>query len=105
MQPERTALAWRRTALSLLVASLGAARLLPAQLGAGAVALGLAGAVWAVALHHLAGRRARRTTARLLRAGDLDHRHGGAHLLAGTALVTGLLGLGGLALVVHHGTG
>lgn len=88
-----------------MVASLGAARLLPTQLGAGAVALGLAGAVWAVVVHQLAGRRTRRATARLLEAGDLAHPRHAAHLLAGTAAVTLLLGLGGLALVLTHARG
>ena len=105
LQPERTALAWRRTALSLLVASLGAARILPTQLGAGAVVLGLAGAVWAVVIHHLAGRRARRATTRLLDIGDLAHPDSAGRLLAGTAAVAVVLGLGGLALVLSHGQG
>ncbi|MEZ0164399.1 DUF202 domain-containing protein [Kineococcus sp. LSe6-4] len=102
LQPERTALAWRRTALSMMVASLGAARVLPSQLGGGAVVLGLIGIVWAVLVHHLAGRRARRSTARLLTAGDLAHPHSAGVLLAGTAAATALLGLGGLALVLHR---
>ncbi|WP_432543344.1 DUF202 domain-containing protein [Kineococcus sp. SYSU DK002] len=99
LQPERTALAWRRTALALVVVSLGAARLLPAQLGAGAVALGAAGAACGVAVHVLAGRRAHRTTARLLATGDLVHPRSGGGLLAVVAGAVTLLGLGGLALV------
>lgn len=105
LQPERTALAWRRTALSLLVTSLGAARVLPPQLGTGAVAIGVAGTLWAVALHLLAGRRTRRASARLISSGDLAHRQHSAHLLAATAAVTGLLGLGGLALVLLRARG
>lgn len=105
LQPERTALAWRRTALSLLIASVGAARVLGAQLGPVAVVLGVVGVVWAVVVHHLAGRRVGRSTARLLDAGDLAHRHHGGQLLAGTALVTFLLGLAGAALVLLHRLG
>ncbi|WP_432561700.1 DUF202 domain-containing protein [Kineococcus sp. SYSU DK003] len=104
LQPERTALAWRRTSLSLLAVSLGAARVLPTQLGTGAVVLGLLGAAWAVGIHHLSGRRVRRATDRLLTAGDLAHPHSGGVLLAGTAAVVLLLGLGGLALVLTHGS-
>ncbi|MBB2902052.1 putative membrane protein [Kineococcus radiotolerans] len=97
LQPERTALAWRRTALSLVVVSLGAARLLPAQLGAGAVVLGVVGAGGGVVVHVLAGRRARRATAGLLTRGDLAGE--GAGLLAVTAATALLLGLGALALL------
>jgi uncharacterized membrane protein YidH (DUF202 family) len=97
-QPERTALAWRRTALSLVVVSLGAARLLPGGARAGAVVLGMAGAGCGALVHVLAARRARRGTARLLSHDDL--RRSGAGLLAVTAAGTLLLGLSALALVV-----
>ncbi|WP_432496906.1 DUF202 domain-containing protein [Kineococcus auxinigenes] len=100
LQPERTALAWRRTALALVVVSLGAARLLPGQLGPGAVVLGVAGAATGVVVHVLAGRRTRRTGARLLARGDLDHPAASAHLLAVTAAACVLLGLSGLLLIV-----
>ncbi|WP_432506092.1 DUF202 domain-containing protein [Kineococcus arenarius] len=103
LQVERTALAWRRTALALVVVSLGAARLLPQQLGAGAVVLGVVGAVAGASVHVLATRRARRTTARLLAAGDLDHPASSAHLQALTAGACLLLGLGAAALVLVHG--
>ncbi|MCI2238695.1 DUF202 domain-containing protein [Paenibacillus sp. TRM 82003] len=103
LQPERTALAWRRTALSLVVAGLGAARLLLPQLGAGAVVLGLFTAATGAVVHVLASRRARRTTARLLASGDLDHPAASAHLIATTAAACALIGLGGLALVVSQG--
>lgn len=55
LQPERTALAWRRTALALEVASLGATRVLPGLLGAWAVipaGLGVALSVWVLVLAH-----------------------------------------------------
>ncbi|WP_432482467.1 DUF202 domain-containing protein [Kineococcus esterisolvens] len=105
LQPERTALAWRRTALSLVVAGLGAARLLLPHLGVGAVVLGLAAAGTGVGVHVLASRRVRRATARLLAAGDLDHPAAAGHLIAATAAACTLLGLGGLVLVVLHGAG
>ncbi|NAZ86544.1 DUF202 domain-containing protein [Kineococcus indalonis] len=105
LQPERTALAWRRTALSLVVAGLGATRLLLPQLGAGAVVLGLAATCTGVLVHVLASRRARRTTERLLRAGDLDDPAASAHLQALTAGACAVLGALALALVLARGAG
>lgn len=98
LQPERTELAWRRTALSAGVLSLVAARVLPAALGhpgwamLGVVGLLGAGAVW------LASQR------RFRRAPD-DPRtpvpSGGGGLLLGTALGFALLGIGGAVVLVH----
>ncbi|WP_337060470.1 DUF202 domain-containing protein [Kineococcus sp. G2] len=104
LQPERTALAWRRTALSLVVVSLAAARLLPPALGPGAVALALAGIGVGVAVHVLALRRSRRQTSRLLREGDLDDTGVAGGLLALTAGACTVLGVGGLVLVLVHGS-
>lgn len=60
LQPERTELAWRRTALSIGVGSLIAARILPLALGEVAwAAIGLAGVVFAVFLWFGARRRYR----------------------------------------------
>jgi uncharacterized membrane protein YidH (DUF202 family) len=66
LQPERTTLAWRRTAISLLVGSVVAARLLAGGLGWWAIAVGatgltVAGTVWALAADR--GRRATRALA------------------------------------------
>ena len=55
LQPERTALAWRRTGLALTVAALVAMRILPEVLGAWAVVpagLGLAAALWVLIAAH-----------------------------------------------------
>ncbi|RWZ67758.1 DUF202 domain-containing protein [Labedella populi] len=56
LQPERTALAWRRTALALVVAAVVGIRVLPTLLGAWAVVPAGAGVVLAVvvlvASHH-----------------------------------------------------
>jgi uncharacterized membrane protein YidH (DUF202 family) len=60
LQPERTALAWRRTALALAVGSLIALRLLPPVLGLWSLAAGLLGTAFAGVIWVLAGRRARR---------------------------------------------
>lgn len=102
LQPERTALAWRRTALSVLVGSAAGARLLAPQLGSVVVAAGVLGGAFGVWLYVSAGTRARRVTATLLRQGHL--RSGpGAGVLAVTALVGGLLGVFALVLVLDHG--
>lgn len=71
LQPERTELAWRRTALALGVGSLVALRLLPVALGHEAWALcGVAG-VAASALLWIASRRRAETINRALaRQGD-----------------------------------
>ena len=71
LQPERTELAWRRTALAVGVGSLVAMRLLPVAFAdawwilAGAVGLLIAGVLWIVAR-----RRGRRTVQVLLARGD-----------------------------------
>jgi uncharacterized membrane protein YidH (DUF202 family) len=61
LQPERTALAWRRTALALAAGALVAVRLLPPVLGLWSLAAALAGTALAGVIWVLAGRRARRT--------------------------------------------
>jgi Domain of unknown function (DUF202) len=50
LQPERTALAWRRTALTVAVGSLVAMRVLSGPLGPAGVALGVAGLLWSLDL-------------------------------------------------------
>ena len=58
LQPERTALAWRRTVLSLLVGGLLALRVLPRSLGAWSFAASLLGLTITAVLWVLAQRRA-----------------------------------------------
>ena len=102
MQPERTALAWRRSALSLLVGSVAGARLLAPQLGVFALVLGVAGCGAGIWTYLAAGVRSRRTTARLLsdrHLGEGPH----AGVLAATAGYCALLGASALFLVVDHG--
>lgn len=68
LQPERTALAWRRTVLALAIGAVFALRLLPPVLGPWSIAMALAGILSAAAMWILAGRRARQVTGVLLRS-------------------------------------
>ena len=65
LQPERTALAWLRTALVITVGSLVGLRVLPHYWGAVGLVLAGAGALSSMALIALAGRRYRSTHRRL----------------------------------------
>jgi uncharacterized membrane protein YidH (DUF202 family) len=60
LQPERTALAWRRTALALVVGSLLGLRVLPQVLGPVGLVVAAAGVVAALAVLAAAHRRYRR---------------------------------------------
>ena len=100
LQPERTELAWRRTALSLSVGSLIALRILPQALdsvfGILPGLLGLAGAAF---LWFTARRRHRRVNAVLLGVSDRALLPDGA-LLSFAASVTTVLGLAGVTIVL-----
>lgn len=72
LQPERTALAWRRTALALVVAAVIGIRVLPMLLGAWAVIPAGAGVVLAVVVLVVSHRRYREQHARLTSASS-DH--------------------------------
>lgn len=96
LQPERTALAWRRTGLSMIAATLIALRTVPQLLGAWTLVplLGLVAA--AVAATWMAHRRYQAHHARLT-AGEGDRvPFSGGRLAALTAVVT--LGLGAACL-------
>jgi len=70
LQPERTALAWRRTGLALLTGSLVAARILPELFGPSSALLGVAGAAAAAALLAAVHRRYRSHHRTLHQHGD-----------------------------------
>jgi putative membrane protein len=71
LQAERTALAWRRTALAMAVAAVGGGRLAAPVLGFLAVLLGAVGLVQAALVAYAAGRRYRAVHRSLCVGGDL----------------------------------
>jgi hypothetical protein len=71
LQPERTALAWRRTGLALTVGSLIGLRVLPPLLGPAAYVLAGLGVVASLAVLAAAHRRYRRVHRLLLAARDV----------------------------------
>jgi 4-amino-4-deoxy-L-arabinose transferase-like glycosyltransferase len=97
LQPERTRLAWRRTLLTLTVATLIALRVLPPVLGTWTLGVGVAGLLATTALWLLAGRRARQVQAALVR---LQGRMPDGGLLLGLTLVVGSGAVLGLLVVV-----
>lgn len=100
VQPERTSLAWQRTALALAVGSLAAGRLLEPTTGPVIWVLAAAGVLAAGALGFAGGRRAHRWAEALAGGDGLAP---GGRLLAAAALGTLLLGLTGAALVLVLG--
>ncbi len=63
LQPERTALAWRRSTLALVVGAALALRLLPGLLGPWSLAIGIGGLLLAAALWAAGAARVRRVRA------------------------------------------
>ena len=96
LQPERTALAWRRTALALVVGSLLGLRVLPQLLGPGGLAVAAAGVIAALGVLGAAHLRYRRVH-RILTSGSAGP---GTTALPGgalPALVAGLTACAGIA--------
>ena len=99
-QAERTALAWRRTALSVAIGSLISLRVLPPQLGPLGYAVAALGLLWSLDLT-LTARRRYRDGSRLLHEGAVAPARGvPAPTLARTAAATGIVGLAALVFVV-----
>ena len=97
LQPERTALAWRRTVLALALGAAVALRILQPVLGVWSIAVGVAGLVSAAVMWILAGRRAHQVTRALLHAsGPLP----GGGLLFQVALTVTAGGVLGVVFVV-----
>ena len=92
LQPERTALAWRRTALTIAVGAVVSFRLLPPVLGLWSIGVGVAGLLLSAATWILAGRRVRRVQQALL-SSSRPLPGGGLPLLL-TIIVTSCAALG-----------
>lgn len=104
LQPERTLLAWRRTALTLVVVAAIATRYLAVDLGPVAAALGGVGvliAAFALASAHHRYRLVVRDFA-AVDAGEAPLPTAGG-TLALVALAAVVIGIGGLALVLGRG--
>lgn len=100
LQPERTELAWRRTALSFVVGSLLALRLLPAAFENGWWSLaGVAGLAASALVWIMARRRSRAVNSALAAEGEHASMPGAA-LLAILAALTTAAGLAGAAIAV-----
>ena len=102
LQPERTELAWRRTALAIAVGSLLSLRVFPLVLPTGAEGWGFAPGVLGVAtaaLLWIAARRRQRRTTAVLTARASGLLPGGGLPLVLTVFATGF-GVVALALVI-----
>ncbi len=99
LQPERTALAWRRTGLAVAVGAIAGTRALLHLLGIGAVVVGLLGLGLAALLVLGSTRRARRTEACLLQDGNLVSGPGG-RLIAAVCVACTTVGVAALSVVV-----
>jgi putative membrane protein len=110
LQPERSALAWRRTALALTVGPLIMARLLAPALGGWAVAIAVGGVAFGLFLLLASAARYRRVHEALTGRPAPGRRRGfvlhealpGGRLLLATALVPALGGAVTLAVVLRH---
>lgn len=102
LQPERTELAWRRTALAIAIGSLLSLRVFPLVLPTGAEGWGLVPGVLGVgtaALLWMAARRRQRRTTAVLTARTSGPLPGGVLPLVLTVFATGF-GIVALALVM-----
>jgi putative membrane protein len=101
LQPERTALAWRRTALALLVGPVVAARLLVPDVGEVAAIALVAGCGLGLGIALVAARRDRSAVRALSGRADPGARPG-AGLLAVTAAVPVVGGILAAAVLLDH---
>ena len=101
LQPERTALAWRRTALSLAVGSMVSLRLLPEAFNhTGWAVPGLFGVLVSGLLWLYAGRRDRRIYEALRKEQEMRVLPGGG-LLATTAAIALLIAVIAVPVTLH----
>ena len=97
---ERTALAWRRTALSVAVGSLLCLRVLPPQLGAAGWVLSVLGLCWSADLARIGWRRYREAESSL-RPESAAPQGGGGFVVRTVAitLAVGVVALGAAVLI------
>lgn len=100
LQPERTALAWRRTGLALVVGSLVAFRVLPALLGPWALVVAAGGVAVSIGVMVAAHRRHGEVHRRLTSSDHDRVALPGAVLLAVVAAFSAAVGLLAVAVVV-----
>ena len=100
MQAERTALAWRRTALGVAVGGVVALRVAAPALGPVVAAAAVAGGVLAALAFWLAGRRYRAVQASLRDRGDLGALARPALPIAAVSAATTLIGAVAVAFVL-----
>src|SRR5688500_13453528 len=99
LQPERTALAWRRTGLAVALGAVACARLLVPALGAVAVVLVVLGVALAALFLLGSAKRSRRVQAALLRDGVLAFGPGG-RMVAAVCFGCTTVGIVALAVVL-----
>lgn len=100
LQPERTALAWRRTLLTMAVGALIALRLLPSALGTWSLVGGIVWLLTTTVLWTCAGRRAGRTRLALLAAPPAMPSGALLLVVALVAAASGMFGLVGVAVLL-----
>ena len=103
LQPERTALAWRRTALAVAVGSIVALRVLPAAFEHAVWYLpGALGVLFAAWMWWVSRRRHHAFTDQLV-ANDVEPRHSGAAPLLAVTVFVFMVGVVALATAVAGG--
>ena len=103
LQAERTALAWRRTALAMAAAAVGAGRLAAPAIGVLAVVLAALGLVQAGFVSYRAQRRYHAVHSSLTTHGDLTAVRAGGLPIAALALSGVVVGLLALAFALGPG--
>jgi uncharacterized membrane protein YidH (DUF202 family) len=99
LQPERTILAWRRTALTLAAGSVAAARLLPEHYGWWTLILALTGIACSVAVYFAGHRRYLRHRIHLANP-ELPGVGASASTILAAAVLCTLIGVAGVVVTI-----